>query len=89
MRRPSQAQAEPPKIESQLLGGVPSGLGSAQTYQSAFALVRLCRLSWNHGCLSEEWLITWSMMTLSPSACAFSSSRSKSARVPNSGSTSR
>ena len=32
-------------MESQLLGGVPSGLASAQTYQSAFSLSREERLS--------------------------------------------
>ena len=89
MRRLSQVQALPPKIDSQLLGGVPSGLGSAQTYQSALSLVRLSRLSANQGCLSEQCEITWSMITLSPSACAFSSSRSKSPSVPKIGSTSR
>src|SRR5690606_36365368 len=40
LRRLSQAEAERPNTDSQLLGGVPSGLGSAQTYQSARALVR-------------------------------------------------
>ena len=34
----SHSQAEPPKTESQLFGGEPSGLGSAQTYQSDFEL---------------------------------------------------
>jgi hypothetical protein len=34
-RRASQVQAGPPKTDCQLLGGVPSGSGSAQTYQSA------------------------------------------------------
>ena len=37
----SHCQAGPPKIDSQLFGGVPSGLASAQTYQSARGLVRL------------------------------------------------
>jgi hypothetical protein len=38
MRVGSHAQAEPPKIDNQLLGGVPSGLESAQTYQSALGV---------------------------------------------------
>jgi hypothetical protein len=53
MRVGSHCQADPPKIDSQLLGGVPSGFESAQTYQSAFALLRLERLSMNQGCWSE------------------------------------
>jgi hypothetical protein len=47
----SHSQAGPPKIDSQLLGAVPSGLGSAQTYQSALGLSRLDRLCLNHGML--------------------------------------
>ena len=62
--------------------------GSAQTYQSARGLVRFCRLSMNHGCWSEEWEITWSIMTLRPSRCASVIMASKSASEPNIGSTS-
>ena len=48
-RRASHCQAEPPKIDSQLLGGEPSPRESAQTYQSAFGLSRLRRLSLKPG----------------------------------------
>jgi hypothetical protein len=43
----------PPNRLSQLLGGPPSGPGSAQTYQSTFELPRDERLSMNQGCWSE------------------------------------
>jgi hypothetical protein len=46
MRVGSHCQAEPPKIDSQLFGGVPSGLESAQTYQSA--------LGWSAGAAFDE-----------------------------------
>ena len=50
------------------------------------AEVRAC---WNHGCRSEEWLGTRSTITRMPRAWACASISSKSASVPNSGSTSR
>ena len=43
----------------------------------------------NHGCLSDVWLITWSMITFSPSRCASVIILSKSSSVPNIGSTSQ
>lgn len=89
MRVVSHCQALPPKIESQLLGGVPSNLASAHTYQSAFGLLALLRLSLNQGCWSEVWESTWSIITRRPSSCARATSARKSSRVPNIGSTSR
>ena len=74
-------------MDSQLLGGEPSGLASAHTYQSALGLSRLLRLSLNQACSFELWLSTWSIITFRPSEWALASSRSKSARVPNRGST--
>jgi hypothetical protein len=85
----SHSQAGPPKIESQLLGGVPSGLASAQTYQSALSLTLLDRLSRNQACWSDVCEMTWSMMTLMPRACAAAMKASKSSRVPKIGSTSQ
>ncbi|MNL77801.1 hypothetical protein D3C87_2040570 [compost metagenome] len=61
-------------------------MGSAQTYQSARALVRFWRDSANQACLSEEWLITWSMITLRPSEWALCTRWSKSSSVPKLGS---
>ena len=52
-RRASHVQAGPPKTEAQLLGGIPSCLGSAQTYQSAFGPWRDRRLCANQGWRSE------------------------------------
>ena len=89
MRSPSHSQAGPPKIESQLFGGPPSGLGSPQTYQLALGLSRLDRLSRNQRWVSEVWLRTRSIITRSSSSCARWISASKSASVPNIGSTSR
>ena len=42
-------------MDSQLLGGVPSGFGSAQTYHSARGLSRFRLLSTNQGWRSELW----------------------------------
>src|SRR5688500_14602319 len=53
----SQAHAEPSflmlLIAAQLFGGLPSALASRQIYQSALALSRLERDSWNQECLYE------------------------------------
>jgi len=82
----SRCQAGPPKIDGQLFGGPPSR-PSRQTNQSRFALLRAARDSRNQGCWSELWFGTQSTVTLIPRAWASASSRSKSASVPNSGST--
>jgi glycosidase len=79
----------PPIQLCQLLGGAPSALASAQTYQSDRGLLRLARLSRNQGCASEVCDHTWSMITLRPSACAFVTTASKSASVPKAASTPR
>ena len=46
------SQADPPKTETQLLGG-PSSLPSRQIYQSRLGLSRLERDSRNQGCCSD------------------------------------
>ncbi len=74
---------------TQLLGGAPSGVASRQTYQSRWALSRPDTASTNHGCWSEVWLGTQSMMIRSPRAWASSTRWSNSSRVPNRGSTSQ
>lgn len=43
-------QAGPPKCDTQLLGGPPSGAGSFQIYQSLLGLERLLLDSWNQAC---------------------------------------
>jgi hypothetical protein len=75
--------------ESQLFGGVSGPPPSRQTYQSRFGFSREDRDSTNHGCWSEVWLGTKSTTTLMPRSCAAATRASKSASVPNCGSTSR
>ncbi|CPU62381.1 Uncharacterised protein [Mycobacteroides abscessus] len=45
--------------------------------------------AWNQACWSDVWFGTRSTMIRMPRACAWARSSSKSASVPNSGSTSR
>ena len=73
----------------QSLGGPPSAVPSRHTYQSRFALSRLARESSNHGCWSDVWFGTQSMTTRMPRAWQVSTSASKSASVPKTGSTSQ
>ena len=80
------SQAEPPKAETQLLGGPPSRPG-CQTYQSWWAFARPLAESTNQGCSCEVWLSTRSRTTRSPRALAPSRKRWKSSRVPYSGAT--
>ncbi len=87
--RSSRVQAEPPKLLTQLFGAEPSGLGSAQTYQSRLGLSRDDRDSWNHGWSMLVWFGTRSSSTLIPRAAASSTSVSTSANVPRVGSTSQ
>ncbi|HVL04718.1 MAG TPA: hypothetical protein VM388_01940 [Acidimicrobiales bacterium] len=84
----SQLHASPPKAAFQLLGLV-VGSPSTQMYQSRLGLSRPDRDSTNHGCWSEVWFGTQSTITWMPRWCASARRRSKSARVPNSGSTSQ
>src|SRR5262245_29063815 len=86
-RRGSHVHAGPPNQACQLLGGEPSGLGSAQTYQSDFGLERSCRLAWNHSWSDEVCDQTWSMTTFRSRLWAAFTSASKSASEPNIGST--
>ena len=88
-RRVFHSHAGPPNIAGQLVGGVPSSRGSAQTYQSALGLSAEEADSTNHGWRSEVCDSTWSMTTFNPSSCARATSPSKSASVPKIGSTSR
>ncbi len=83
----SHVHAGPPNTESQLLGGEPSGCGSAHVYQSRRGSSRDERAAVNHGCWSDVWFGTQSTITRSPRRWAAASSASKSASVPNSGST--
>ena len=66
------AGADRSKAATQLLGGrARRARPSRQTYQSRCALARPDdRASTNHGCRSEVWLGTQSMITLSPRAWA-------------------
>ena len=66
-----------------------SRLGSAQTNQSAFGLLRSLRDSTNQGCRSDVCDSTRSIITRRPRPCAFATTASKSAKVPNIGSTSQ
>ena len=77
------------KADSQSLGGPPSGAGSRQTYQSRFGSSRLRRDASNHGWRSEVWLGTQSITMRMPRVWHSATRRSKSARLPNRGSTSQ
>ena len=70
----------------ELLGGVPSGLASAHTYQSFFGLVWSVRLSLNHACWSDVCDSTKSTIMRKPRLCASANMVSKSSIVPNMGS---
>ena len=85
-------QAGPPKMDCQSFGGrSPAGPRPARNQNlarsadpgGAASAVR------NHGCWSDPWLGTMSMMILIPSSCASAMSASASASVPNTGSMSR
>ncbi len=73
----------------QLLGGPPSGAGSRQMYQSRLGSVRDERDASNHACSVEVWLGTQSISTRMPAAWHSATRASKSASVPNTGSTSQ
>ena len=83
------AQAGPPNTGSQLFGTLPSGLGSAQTYQSALSLSRL------GGSLREPGVLVRGMIEhlidqhAHAALVAGLDERTKSSSVPNSGSTPR
>ena len=79
----------PPNNWRAAFGGPPSGFASRQTYQSRFGLSRADRDSTNHGCRSDVWLGTQSSSTRIPRSCAAATRSSKSARSPNTGSTSQ
>jgi hypothetical protein len=56
-------------------------------YQSRLGSSRDDRDAWNQGCRSEVWFGTQSSSTRSPRSWAAATSPSRSARVPNTGST--
>ncbi len=64
------AGADRSKADTQLLGGEPSGGPSRHTYQFRWSLSGPEAASRNHGCRSEVWLGTQSMITFSPRAWA-------------------
>jgi hypothetical protein len=76
----SSSHAEPEKAEAQLLGR------SRHQYQSRFGLSLEERDSTNHGCSSDVWLTTRSMISRMPRPCTSSSRPSKVSSVPNVGS---
>lgn len=63
------------------------GAWSDQTYQSRYGESGDDRAAWNHGCWSEVWFTTRSMITRMPRFWAWCSSSAKSPRVPKRGST--
>lgn len=85
---------EPEKNECQLVGSAPGcpgampSRGGRHQYQSRFGESTDDRLSTNHGCSSDVWFTTRSMTSLIPRACIAAISSSRSASVPNTGSTS-
>ena len=86
---PSCSQTEPAraKVETSSSGGPPPGAPSRQMYQSRLGSSRDEREAANHGCWSEEWFGTQSMITRMPRAWASATRRSKSSSVPKTGST--
>ena len=74
-------------MDSQLLGGDPSGLASAHMYQLCFSLAVEARLSLNQGWSFDVWQGTMSKMIFKPSPCAKSIKRVASCAEPNIGST--
>ena len=60
---------------------------SLHTYQSRYGESGEEHADWNHGCWSEVWLTTRSMITLMPRFAAWCNSSTKSPRVPRRGST--
>ena len=63
------------------------GALSDQTNQSRYGESGDERADWNHGCWSEVWLTTRSMITLMPRLPAACSNSAKSPRLPRRGST--
>jgi hypothetical protein len=63
-----------------------AGALSAQTNQSRNGESGDERADWNHGCWSEVWFTTRSMITLMPRLFAWCSSSAKSPSEPNRGS---
>ena len=79
-------------MEGQLLGGSSPFAprpGRNQNRDRAADPGPSASASVNHGCWSEPWLGTTSMMIRMPSACASAISASASARVPKTGSIER
>ncbi len=85
----SSVHADPPSVNDavQFVGGPPPGAASAQMNQSRLGFVRLLRDSTNHGWSLETWLGTKSTISLIPRSCRPVTTRSKSSKVPKTGST--
>ena len=71
----------------QLVGGPPSGAGSAQMNQSRLSDPGSDTASTNHGWSEDTWLGTKSTISRMPRSCSAARSASKSSRVPKTGST--
>ena len=84
----SHVHVGPPNGERQLFGGPPPR-PSRQMYQSRLGESRAERESRNQGCCELVWFGTQSSNTFRPSRCASATIRSKAARSPKTGSTSR
>ena len=93
--RSSYSQADGENSAYQFVGsapgcpGVAPSRGGRHQYQSRFGLSSLDRDSTNHGCSSEVWLMTTSIISFMSRRCSSAISSSRSASVPNTGSTSQ
>ena len=88
----TRVHAGPPKIERQLLGGRPPPgprPGRNQNLARSADPGPAASAAWNHGCWSEQWFGTMSMIVRRPCAWASAISASASARVPKAGSMER
>ena len=88
----TRVQAGPPKRDCQLFGGSSPCAprpGRNQNRSRSGESGPAASAAANHGCSSEQWFGTMSMMIRMPRVCASSISFSASASVPNTGSMSR
>jgi hypothetical protein len=81
--------ADPPKRDCQLLGGPPSTPSRNQNRSRSGDPGPAATAALNHGCSSEQWFGTMSMMIRMPRSWASSISFSASASDPKDGSMSR
>jgi hypothetical protein len=59
-------------VSTKMMRAQGSASVSLHTYQSRLGVVGELRASWNHGCWSEVWFTTSSVITRMPRACAAS-----------------